>query len=75
MATKPFAGKDNKAEEMAEARKVRSGKVTPAQYVRAEKKEGDKSSRAALLAKGKALASGKMSASQYGQMADKKAKR
>lgn len=70
---KPFSGKDTKAEEMAEARAVRSGKVSAKDYVRREtaeeKKEGEKSSRAELIKKGKALASGKMSAEEYGSMA------
>lgn len=70
---KPFTGKDTKAEEMAEAKQVRSGKVSPKQYVRKEmaeeKKEGEKSNPKELMAKGKALASGKMSAEQYGNMA------
>ena len=73
---KPFTGKDTKAEEMAEAKAVRSGKVSPKGYAaaekREEKKEGEKPTPTkALLAKGKALASGKMSASAYGAMAKK----
>ena len=70
---KPFTGKDTKAEEMAEAKAVRSGKVTAKQYVRKEmaeeKKEGEKSNPRKLAATGKALASGKMSAEQYGAKA------
>lgn len=70
----PFSGKDTKAEEMAEAKAVRSGKVSPKQYAtkeRAEeKKEGEKAtSKGKLVATGKALASGKMSAEKYGSMA------
>lgn len=72
---KPFTGKDTKAEEMAEAKAVRSGKVTPKQYVKREmveeKKEGEKSNPKKLAATGKALASGKMSAEKYGSMAKK----
>lgn len=73
---KPFSGKDTKAEEMAEAKAVRSGKVTPKGYAadeqKEEKMEGEKKTpRKALLAKGKDLASGKLSASQYGAMAKK----
>ena len=63
----PFKGKDSKAEEMAEAKAVRSGKVTPKQYVQREKveekREGEKSDPKALMA------SGKMSAEKYGSMA------
>lgn len=70
---KPFTGKDTKAEEMAEAKAVRSGKVTPKGYVAKEKaeekKEGEKSNPKKLAATGKALASGKMSAEKYGSMA------
>ena len=53
---KPFTGKDTKAEEMAEAKAVRSGKVSPKEYVRREvaeeKKEGEKSDRAMLAKRG-----------------------
>lgn len=69
MATKPFTGKDTKGEELAEARSVRSGRTTPAQYVRKEKaeekKEGEKKSASSLRSTGKALASGKMSPQEY----------
>lgn len=70
---KPFSGKDTKAEEMEEARQVRSGKVSPKQYVDREvveeKREGEKPNRAELAKKGKDLASGKLSAEKYGSMA------
>lgn len=70
---KPFTGKDTKAEEMAEAKAVRSGKVSPKGYVAKEmaeeKKEGEKSNPKKLADTGKALASGKMSAEKYGSMA------
>ena len=66
---KAFGGKDNKKEEMAEAKAVRSGKVSPKEYAAKEKSEGDKKSKATLMRTGKALASGKMSAPQYGGMA------
>lgn len=62
---KPFAGKQTKAEEMAEAKAVRSGKVTPGQYAAREKAEGDTKSKGALMARGKELASGKMPAAKY----------
>ena len=70
MATKPFSGKDTKAEERKEAKMVRSGKLTPAQYAAKEKKEeGGKqhagTSKATMLNRGKQLASGKMSANSY----------
>jgi hypothetical protein len=72
---KPFSAKDTKGEEMAEAKAVRGGKVTPKQYVKKEmaeeKKEGEKSSPKKLAATGKALASGKMSAKSYAATAKK----
>ena len=72
-SVKAFSGKDTKAEEMAEAKQVRSGKVSPAQYkakeMAEEKREGEKSNPRKLMATGKALASGAMSAQQYGAQA------
>lgn len=65
MATKAFSGKQTPAEERKEAQMVRSGKVSPAEYARREKAEGDTKSPARLKATGQKLASGKMSASQY----------
>lgn len=65
MATKAFAGKQTPAEERKEAAMVRSGRMSPAQYARAEKKEGDAKSIASLKGRGRALASGKMTAAQY----------
>lgn len=66
-----FKGKQTKAEEMAEAKAVRSGKVSPAEYARKEKAEGDTKSMASLKARGEKLASGRMSAAEYGAMAPK----
>lgn len=65
MMAKMFAGKQTKAEEMAEAKAVKSGKVSAAEYARKEKAEGDKAPKGKLVARGKELASGKMSAEQY----------
>lgn len=62
---KAFAGKQTAAEERAEARMVRSGKMTPAQYAAAEKREGDSKPKSELMARGKQLAGGKMSADSY----------
>ncbi len=42
MAKKPapmFRGKETRAEELREAKAVRSGKISPAQYARGEKAE------------------------------------
>jgi hypothetical protein len=66
---KSYGAKENKSEEMAEARDLRSGKTSPKDYVAGEKSEGDSKSKASLMRTGKALASGKMSASQYGASA------
>lgn len=70
---KPFSGKQSKAEEMAEAKAVKSGKITPKQYAQREmaeeKMEGEKYDKKELMAKGKALASGKMSPQKYASMA------
>lgn len=67
--------KDTRAEEMKEAKAVRSGKVTPKQYTKnekvEEKKEGEKFAAKKTLSTGKALASGKLSAKAY---ADQEAK-
>lgn len=65
MKAKAFGGKQTAAEERKEAAMVRSGKVTPAQYARREKAEGDKKPMSSLKSTGQKLASGKMSASQY----------
>lgn len=64
----PFANKDTRSEEMAEARQVRSGKMSPAQYAAMEKAEGDhKETKSQLQSKGKQLATGKLSAAEYGK--------
>lgn len=68
----PFKGKQTKGEEMAEARAVRAGKVSPAQYARGEKKEGDKASKAALMKRAQAMKAGKMSPAAYAKQAKKK---
>lgn len=69
MATKPFAGKDSKAEERKEAKMVRAGKMSPAQYAAKEKAEGGakhaKTAKSTFEARGKQLASGKMTAGAY----------
>jgi hypothetical protein len=73
---KPFGGKDNRMEEMAEAKQVRSGKISPAQYKAKEmaeaRSEGSHSSPKKLMSTGKSLASGKMSAAQYANAAPMK---
>ena len=58
-----FRGTESAAEEKAEARAVRSGKITPKQYVAGEKSEGEKEP--GMMARAKALKSGKMSPAAY----------
>ena len=73
MATKKptmFKGKETKAEETKEAKAVKSGKISVAQYVKGEKSEGKGEGKGAK-AKGMALKSGKMSVKQYASPAKK----
>ena len=42
MAKKLFGGKESYKEELAEAKAIKSGKITPQQYARGEKSEGEK---------------------------------
>lgn len=60
---KLFQGKDNRAEEMAEARALKSGKITKAEYMAGEKSEGHSMKDASKRAD--AMKAGKMSAAQY----------
>ena len=57
-----FGGKETRKEEKAEAKAVKSGKITPKQYAAGEKKEGHG---AGALKKGMALQSGKLSPEKY----------
>lgn len=59
---KMFGGKESRAEEMAEAKALKSGKISKAQYVAGEKKEGHGKGAAKT---GAAIKSGKMSPGQY----------
>lgn len=68
---KLFAGKESKSEEMAEAKALKGGKISKAQYVKGEMSEGD--SKKAAMKKGDAIKSGKMSPSQYAAKAKKMA--
>lgn len=56
-----FKGKDTKKEELREAKAVRAGKVSPKQYVKGEKMEGEKAS----IGTGKKLKSGALSPATY----------
>lgn len=60
---KMFAGKETKAEEMAEAKALKSGKISKAQYIKGEKAEGEKASEAKKNVN--AIKSGKMSPAKY----------
>ena len=57
-----FTGKDTKAEERKEAKAVKTGKISPAQYARGEKMEGEGKG---AMKRGKDLKSGKMSTAAY----------
>lgn len=60
---KMFQGKQSPAEEMAEAKALKSGKISKEQYVKGEMAEGH--SKKGLMKRAEALKSGKMSAKQY----------
>lgn len=58
-----FGGKETRAEEMKEAKALKSGKISPKDYVKGEKSEGHG---AGAAAKAKAIKSGKLSPAKYG---------
>jgi len=60
---KLFQGKEDRAEEMNEAKALKSGKISMRDYVQGE--EGEGHSRKEAMANGKALKSGKMSPQKY----------
>jgi hypothetical protein len=62
---KLFQGKDNPKEEMKEAKAVKAGKVTPKQYARGEKMEGDKKPMKTLEKTARDMKAGKLSPSRY----------
>ena len=73
MATKRlFKGKETYAEEMKEAKALKSGRISPRQFEAGEKSEGHKEENSAKLAK--AIKSGKMSPSAYAKMESKEPK-
>lgn len=57
--------KETRASEMREAKKVRSGKMSPTEYAKMEKAEGHRTSMGKLESTGRKLASGKLSPSKY----------
>jgi len=73
MATKMFAGKQSKKEEMAEAQALKSGKITAKQYKAGEKSEGH--SPKANAANAKAIKSGKLSPAAYAKKESKEMKK
>ena len=64
IVNKLFKGKETPAEEMKEARALKSGKISAKQYEAGEKMEGHGKGAAA---KAKAIKSGKMSPAAYGK--------
>lgn len=60
-----FKGKNSPDEEKKEARAVKSGKVSVAEYVKGEKSEGDRKPAKALAKDAKDMKSGKLTAAQY----------
>lgn len=62
---KMFGGKETPAEEMAEAKALKSGKISKGQYVKGEKMEGHGKG---AKSKADAIKSGKMTPKQYAEM-------
>jgi hypothetical protein len=69
---KLFNGKETPAEEMAEAKALKSGKISKGQYVKGEKSEGHGKE---AKAKADAIKSGKMSPKQYADMEKEEGKK
>lgn len=74
MAAKPalkslFKGKDTPAEERKEANAVKAGKISPAQYAKGEKMEGEGKG---ASQRGKDIKSGKLTPAAYAKMESKK---
>ena len=72
MAKKLFGGKETYSEEMKEAKAVKSGKISPANFVQGEKSEGHKEEKSGKLAM--AIKNGKMSPAKYASMESKEPK-
>lgn len=68
MKKRAFRGDDTPAEERAEAKAVKKGAVTPAQYAKKEKAEGEKGSEKSLKARGEKLKSGELPEETYAGM-------
>jgi hypothetical protein len=73
MAKKLFGGKETYGEEMKEAKSLKSGKISPAGFVKGEKSEGNKNEEnPSLIAK--EIKSGAMSPKQYASVESKEPK-
>ena len=60
-----FKGKETAGEEKAEARALRSGKISKAQYIKGEESEGKKEPKAEIRKNAAAIKSGKLSPAAY----------
>lgn len=71
-----FKGRDDMKEEVKEAKAVKAGKITPKQYAKGEKSEGEKAPAKKLVQTAKKIQSGKMTPTQYakGQKSETKKK-
>lgn len=65
MKRRAFRGDETPAEEKAEARAVKKGAVTPSQYAKKEKEEGEKTPTKTLKARGEKLKSGALPEESY----------
>ena len=66
---KAFGGKETYGEELAEAKQLKSGKISPKGFIKGEKSEKHKGEELKSLAKeAKSIKSGKMSPEQYAKM-------
>jgi hypothetical protein len=65
---KLFGGKESYKEELGEAKAVKSGRISPKQFVKGEKSEGHGREEKGLMGMAKKIKSGKMSPSKYAKM-------
>ena len=72
---KLFAGKETATEEKNEAKAVKSGKISPKQYAKGEKSEGEKASTKTLEKKADKMKSGKLTPAAYAKQETKKGKK
>ena len=70
-----FKGRDDMKEEIKEAKAVRAGKITPKQYAKGEKSEGEKAPAKKLVQTAKAIKSGKTTPTQYAKGQKSEAKK